>query len=143
MSPKFDSNRYDPRLGDESENEGPTPAPARSERHVRLEEHPTFEEYTPQIKREGNLSESSSDSETTKKADSTASRKSIGKWVLEKSPIDLHWIPDNWKWSKIKPLIRCAIVAWVSVLFFVVKRLEILLGQVSVRHRYSSTPASL
>ena len=122
---------YDPRMGDESGDERPI-QPVRtqsSHRHVRLKEHPTLEEYEPQAKEGHTPSEHSS--ETTKKADSTKSAVSPGQWVLAHSPIDLAWIPANWTWSKMKVLIRCALVAWISLLFFIVKRLEILLGQVS------------
>ena len=128
-------SKYDPRMGDESGDEGPSPSPVRrhaSHRHVRLDTHPTLEEYNPADKERQSpiASEGSSDSETTKKADSTKSRQSVGAFILAHSPVNLQWIPDNWSWSRMKPLIRCAIMAWLSVLFFVIKRLEILLGQV-------------
>lgn len=43
---------------------------------------------------------------------------------------DMSWIPSNFTWSKIKPVIRSAIVAWISLLFVIIPRLETLLGQV-------------
>ena len=30
-----------------------------------------------------------------------------------------QWIVKNWDWSKLKPVIRCAVVAWVTVVLFV------------------------
>lgn len=123
-----DPKHYDPRMGDESGDETPPPSRHRPHhRHVRLDEHPTLEEYDTGKERR---SPSQQSSETTKKADSTKSQKSFGAWILATSPVDLQWIPNSWSWSKIKPLIRCAIVAWISVLFFVVWKLEVLLGQV-------------
>lgn len=126
-----EAKHYDPRMGDESGDEFGT-QPVRTEsshRHVRLEVHPTLEEYDPHDKEEHSPSEHSS--ETTKKADSTKSPVSLGQWILTHSPVDLTWIPNNWTWSKMKVLIRCALVAWISLFFFIVKRLEIMLGQVS------------
>ncbi|EKM60249.1 uncharacterized protein PHACADRAFT_246113 [Phanerochaete carnosa HHB-10118-sp] len=43
--------------------------------------------------------------------------------------IDLKWIPANLSWPKMKPVIRTALVAWISVLFFTIPRLEVMLGQ--------------
>lgn len=129
------TEHYDPRMGDESSDEVMI-QPVRTEsshRHVRLKEHPTFEEYEPQGKKEHAPSEHSS--ETTNKANSTKATVSLGQWILTHSPVDLAWIPANWTWSKLKVLIRCALVAWISLFFFIVTRLEILLGQVS-GHRY-------
>jgi len=43
---------------------------------------------------------------------------------------NLPWVKENWTWSKIKPVIRCAVVAWVSAVLFVIPRVEQMLGQV-------------
>lgn len=51
-------------------------------------------------------------------------------------PIFLQWIPANWNWSKLKPVIRCAIAAWVSVVIFVIPKVEIWLGQVRFSHQF-------
>ncbi|KAF8811417.1 hypothetical protein BYT27DRAFT_7336184 [Phlegmacium glaucopus] len=42
-----------------------------------------------------------------------------------------EWIEKNWNWSKLKPVIRCTVVGWVSVVLFVIPRVEIFLGQAS------------
>ena len=41
-----------------------------------------------------------------------------------------QWIVRNWHWSKVKPVIRCAVVGWISVLLFVIPRVEKEVGQV-------------
>ncbi|KAF8901456.1 hypothetical protein CPB84DRAFT_1815176 [Gymnopilus junonius] len=38
------------------------------------------------------------------------------------------WIPRNWTWSKIKPVIRCAVVGWVSMVLFVIPQVERTVG---------------
>jgi hypothetical protein len=40
------------------------------------------------------------------------------------------WIPNNLTWSKIKPALRSALLGWVSLLFVIIPRLEVTLGQV-------------
>lgn len=47
-----------------------------------------------------------------------------------KLPETLQWIPENWTWSKIKPVIRCAVAAWIATVLFVIPRVQIFLGQV-------------
>ncbi len=121
------TKRYDPRMGDESGDEAPSPVRHRPHRHVRLEEHPTLEEYIPS--KEERTPSSTNSSGSDEKAD-TKTTKSLGKWILAHSPVNLRWIPDNCNWSKLKPVIRSALVAWISLLFFVIKDLEKLLGQV-------------
>jgi hypothetical protein len=41
-----------------------------------------------------------------------------------------QWVVKNWNWSKLKPVIRCAVVAWVAVVLFVIPRVEGFFGQV-------------
>lgn len=41
-----------------------------------------------------------------------------------------QWIVKNWNWSKLKPVIRCAVVAWVAVVLFVIPKVEVFFGQV-------------
>ncbi|KAF8991841.1 hypothetical protein BDQ17DRAFT_1413587 [Cyathus striatus] len=43
-------------------------------------------------------------------------------------PARLQWIPANWTWSKIKAALRCAVVAWLSGVVFVIPRVEVFLG---------------
>ncbi|KDR73373.1 hypothetical protein GALMADRAFT_251995 [Galerina marginata CBS 339.88] len=38
------------------------------------------------------------------------------------------WIPQHLTWSDLKPAIRCAVVAWVSLVLFLVPSIEVLLG---------------
>ncbi|KIY44983.1 hypothetical protein FISHEDRAFT_50366 [Fistulina hepatica ATCC 64428] len=40
-----------------------------------------------------------------------------------KVPEWLQWIPANWTWSKIKPVIRCAVAAWIAAVLFVIPAL--------------------
>lgn len=47
-------------------------------------------------------------------------------------PVFLQWIPANWNWSKLKPVIRCAIAAWISAVLFVIPTVENVMGQVRV-----------
>ncbi|KAG2070593.1 hypothetical protein BDR04DRAFT_1198344 [Suillus decipiens] len=46
-----------------------------------------------------------------------------------KLPQSLRWIPANSTWSKWKPVIRSALAAWISVVIFVIPKIENLLGQ--------------
>ncbi|KAI0089790.1 hypothetical protein BDY19DRAFT_888753 [Irpex rosettiformis] len=56
-----------------------------------------------------------------------------GKAAVQKTPfintVDLSWIPNNMTWSKIKPALRCALAAWVSLLFLLITDLSVMLGQ--------------
>ncbi|KAF8911493.1 hypothetical protein CPB84DRAFT_1671782 [Gymnopilus junonius] len=38
------------------------------------------------------------------------------------------WIPQNWTWSKIKPVIRCALAGWISLVLFVIPKVELMMG---------------
>lgn len=51
--------------------------------------------------------------------------------LVDSLPFDFAWIPANFTWSKLKPVIRCALVAWISIVFVVIGRTEQVLGQVS------------
>jgi hypothetical protein len=46
-------------------------------------------------------------------------------------PSSLQWIPKNLTWSKMKPVIRCSLVAWISLLFMIIPKTAKMLGQVS------------
>ena len=48
-------------------------------------------------------------------------------------PSSLAWIPQNLTWSKLKPVIRCSLVAWVSALFMIIGPVSHAVGQVSVK----------
>lgn len=43
---------------------------------------------------------------------------------------DLLWIPSNNNWSKWKPVIRCALAAWISGILFIIPKTETAMGQV-------------
>ena len=42
-----------------------------------------------------------------------------------KWPKRMQWIPANWTWPKMKPVIRCAIACWIAVILFVIPKIEI------------------
>lgn len=44
-----------------------------------------------------------------------------------------QWVPPNNTWSKWKPVIRCALAAWISAIIFIVPKSETAMGQVSER----------
>jgi hypothetical protein len=50
-----------------------------------------------------------------------------------KWPKPMQWIPANWSWPKMKPVIRCAIACWIAVVLFVIPKVEIWMGNVSSR----------
>ena len=63
-------------------------------------------------------------------ADSGRWTKALGRpWTL---PQFLQWIPANFTWENLKPVIRCAVAAWIAVVFFVIPAVANLMGQVSV-----------
>ena len=78
---------------------------------------------------ENSSSRSSSSSSSLKKVIYVHSkfRKAISKW----SAANLGWVEQNWTWSKLKPVIRCSVVGWVSVLLFIIPSVNAFLGQVS------------
>ncbi len=53
--------------------------------------------------------------------------------------VELGWIPNNLNWSKIKPALRSALLAWVSLLFVIIPKLSVMLGQVSSFSRAQQT----
>ncbi|KAF9446717.1 hypothetical protein P691DRAFT_776668 [Macrolepiota fuliginosa MF-IS2] len=70
----------------------------------------------------------SPDSSSTSSSSSASSGSNVFRFRVPKS---LEWIPKNWTWSKIKPVIRCAVVAWVSMLLFIIPSVERVMGQAS------------
>lgn len=44
---------------------------------------------------------------------------------------NLNWVSENWRWSKIKVVIRCAVAAWASAILFIIPRVQVFMGQVS------------
>ncbi|KXN81239.1 hypothetical protein AN958_05700 [Leucoagaricus sp. SymC.cos] len=57
-------------------------------------------------------------------------------------PASLQWIPKNWTWSNLKPVIRSAIVAWISAILFIIPKIELMMGQVSTPFLHISTDTS-
>ncbi|RPD56328.1 hypothetical protein L226DRAFT_538461 [Lentinus tigrinus ALCF2SS1-7] len=126
-----DRQRYDPRLGDEelggdevNGSAGHAEDTFRPPRHVRI---PT------------DIAHDSEDSERTQKEGrwfnaqqrrpwSTGLRRA-GKACKRLIPIDLGWIPANFTWSKLKPVIRCAVVCWVSTVLMIIPRTSTMMGQ--------------
>ena len=49
-----------------------------------------------------------------------------------KLPPSLQWIPANFTWERLKPVIRCAVAGWIAVVLFVIPAVSNLMGQVSV-----------
>ena len=101
---------YDPRMGDEESNETEHKGARFAEdpqrhirKHVRLED------------------ESSGHSEE---------KPSLLHRVLSAIPIDVQWIPANWSYSKLKPVIRSAAMGWVSIILLIIPRVEQAIGQV-------------
>lgn len=56
--------------------------------------------------------------------------KPLGGWLRTWVVNHTQWIVKNWNWSQLKPVIRCAVVAWVAVVLFVIPRVEVFFGQV-------------
>ncbi|KAF7295393.1 hypothetical protein MIND_01078900 [Mycena indigotica] len=44
-------------------------------------------------------------------------------------PSSLQWVPDNFFWAQVKPVIRCAIAAWISTVLFLIPPVEAMMGQ--------------
>jgi hypothetical protein len=53
-----------------------------------------------------------------------------GGWLRTWIADHTQWIVKNWDWYKLKPVIRCALVAWVALVLFVIPRIEAFFGQV-------------
>ncbi|KAI0070007.1 hypothetical protein K474DRAFT_1609486 [Panus rudis PR-1116 ss-1] len=103
------AQKYDPRMGDEPENDnearfgdGHTPV----QKHVRLEL---------QIPDDSNKKE----------------QVPLYRRIVHHIPVNLQWIPDNWSWSKIKPVIRNAVLGWVSMVLLLIPESEKAMGQAS------------
>ncbi|KAH9924008.1 uncharacterized protein B0H18DRAFT_1120090 [Fomitopsis serialis] len=125
--------RYDPRLGDEDEDEAAygsyhVPRDIPPLRHVRIE--------TPSWGPGGSQGRSSPSD--TEKQPQRRERRSCGQHMnaLRQTaaryfPIDLAWIPANFSWPKIKPIVRSFVMAFISVVFMVLSPVEDVTGQAS------------
>lgn len=114
-----DPRHFDPRLGDEDAEESEhghaprTPAP----KHVRMPSDVAQD-----------------DTEKDKDKDKDRDCEKRAAWsarIARASPVDFSWIPAHLTWSKLKPVIRCAIVCWVSAVLMIIPRTSNLMGQVS------------
>lgn len=47
-------------------------------------------------------------------------------------PKSLAWIPQNMSWSKLKPVIRCSLAAWVAAVLMIIGPVSRSLGQVGI-----------
>ena len=111
--------RYDPRLGDEdcdehSDVQSPI-SPPRTPKHVQLQ-LPDDDPHDAE--------------KTHKKPDERRPSKPLLARVVNALPFNFAWIPANFTRSKMKPVIRCAVVCWVSALFMIIPQTMNLMGQV-------------
>ncbi|KAH9947336.1 hypothetical protein B0H21DRAFT_338716 [Amylocystis lapponica] len=110
------SMHHDPRLGDEVTDDDDASSPQSRAKHVRLQapaqddKHDKHDEH-PHASHDKFLI--------------------YLRAFVSKIPIDLSWMSNNWSWSKLKPVIRCAVFGWVSLVFMIILRTEVLLGQAS------------
>lgn len=118
--------RYDPRLGDEDGDEAHTPDHGATLRHVRIET--PSQRASPVDSGHGSREKPSAASDRHRQGPGRASRSWT--FIVKHFPLDLAWIPNNWSWSKIKPIIRAWVQGWISVIFMVIPRVESVLGQV-------------
>ncbi|THH28781.1 hypothetical protein EUX98_g5402 [Antrodiella citrinella] len=77
----------------------------------------------------------SSDSDTKKEKpaekESAWMLKPVVHFIYDRLLPDVAWVPNNWTWTKVKPVIRGAVLAFVSLIFVIVFRLEKTLGNAS------------
>ncbi|KAI0917777.1 hypothetical protein AcV7_007101 [Taiwanofungus camphoratus] len=119
---------HDPRMGDEG--------PADEHRPHAQQEHPHAEKHVrleaPSDGVGPNSAPASGEKKAPEQQQPRPSRlRKLGSLLVHKFPINLQWVPNNWTWSKIKPVIRSAAMGWVSVLFMIIPRTERMLGQAS------------
>ncbi|KAI9062294.1 hypothetical protein FKP32DRAFT_1677443 [Trametes sanguinea] len=117
-----DPRHYDPRLGDEDVAAvlEQSDLPQRPQKHVRIPDDAGHDPDAP------------SDEGGSEKHRARPHKKPPEPWhrrLLRLLPFDLSWIPANFTWSKIKPVIRCAFVCFVSAILMVIPRVYNLMGQ--------------
>jgi hypothetical protein len=108
---------YDPRIGDE---DGSKPDPQEKE-HT----SPSLPPFPGAPKQESSSNDNKGKSTANRPISSQRARAS--RFEL---PDYLHWIIDNWKWSKWQPAIRCAISEWASLLLLIIGPSRRVMGQV-------------
>jgi hypothetical protein len=58
--------------------------------------------------------------------DSSAAKPAKRSWL--KWPTKLSWIPANLTWPRLRDVIRCALLGWLSILFLVITPTQRVLG---------------
>lgn len=127
----------DPRMGDEDEDL------ESQDRHEIPSRRSAAYEHRKEVKVNlSSLSTSTSDDSNPTKGTPTEKpvkkpnpliHNSVVDFILNKVLIDFSWIPANFSWRKIKPVIRSTILGFLSVVFLVIPRVEHALGNVSHR----------
>jgi len=108
---------YDPRIGDE---DGSRPDPQGKE-----QTSPSLRPFPVAPKQES--------SSNCDKGKETANKPILSQHARASRfelPNYLHWIIDNWRWSKWKPAIRCAVSEWASLLLLIIGPSRRVMGQV-------------
>lgn len=112
-------------------------AEAKTKRHVRLpisiEIEPKPESSQSSANSPFHAKESPGDVPEENYFDAT--RKSWGERLdgfRSSMALRLQWIPDNFTATQLKPVVRSALCAWVSVVLLVIARVEDVMGQVSL-----------
>ena len=123
---------YDPRIGDEDEEES-APSQARPTPHIQVPASPP---------EPGSSSTSASDEKlkhsATKEKARIRPKGEDAQWqkvacaVISKIPLvnNLGWVKANLVFSKLKPVIRSSVAAWVAVVLLVVNPVLRTMGQV-------------
>ncbi|CCM03488.1 uncharacterized protein FIBRA_05622 [Fibroporia radiculosa] len=114
--------RFDPRLGDEDNDEHADEAPGSDRRHSDFSRHVRIE--TP-----ARSTPAPSDRTDSRSSRRLAPLRRLAAALVRNFPMDLQWIPANWAWLKFKPVIRSSILGFVSVMFMVIAPVQRVLGQ--------------
>lgn len=64
------------------------------------------------------------------KMDESPNSKTSGR-TLPFPPLQLQWIPNNFTIPRLKPVVRSAVCAWISIILLVIPSVEKIMGQVS------------
>lgn len=108
---------YDPRIGDED-----APRPDPQDKEYTSPSLPPFPVAPKQ--------ESSSNCDKGKETANRPILSQHGRASRFELPNSLHWIIDNWRWSKWQPAIRCAVSEWASLLLLMIGPSRRVMGQV-------------
>ena len=117
LLPPPQSKEYDPRIGDEDRS--------RSDPQEKELTPPSLPPFPGAPKQE--ISSNCNKGKSTANRPISSQRARASRFEL---PDYLHWIIDNWRWSKWKPAIRCAISEWASLLLLIIGPSRRVMGQV-------------